>query len=759
MDPSSRRLPALATLFLLGLLMAVSHYAASLELSVNISQHGTLVQSVLLFLYPLSYAFVGVGAVVDHRWLRREGHPGGSRWVLRLAGLSILSFLVLALRINGLGPSVFGLVASITLSTLSLSAWFLLLGVVLSQKLSVVKTIGPRVLAQGWAVHLFGLLLGYALNRTLIMDVGVNALLLSMGLALLALPRLSLPTLGVLVLLSLVFDMDSRVERLRDLNAVQFDRALGFDKMAHTPIDGSAGMGVTMAMHEANVVHRRWSPFALFMLSSQPSDTPRAQDYVGIYNFKHQWDVSPDLDTGTLGILKVAAYSIIEPDDQVMLIGAGGGRGLTFLSIDPHPGIIAVERDPAVIELFRDRAPELNDFLYQRITAVAADGRYAAESWPEPLDFLILESARYQPLMALCSASSPYYLYTREAFASYLNALADDGLLMVNFNRTGPDNKKNYLALQIVGALRELGATVDAVALDRNASRNDDDVTYVYIMASRDPDAVERAVQATLAAGEASIPERRNSQHMVRGWEPTLSEKLAVLEQVELSDDRPFLGWFFLGPSGQRTMYVISGGILLLVLGGMLRLFRAERPQRTWNPTLFFVLIGLAHTGLQVASFYSWRSFFGDEISTMSRLLMAFLAFGALGSTLAGRYRVFLRRREVALSVTAGALILHSLGLVFIPFESSTWWIREGYALLALFPGALLMGIFFPLGAIRAHASLMGRALLADALGVLSCYALFFLVFLPLGRWAFLGMACLTYLAAALLLTDREPTA
>ncbi len=733
--------------------MAVSHFAASLELSVNISQHGTLVQSVLLFLYPVAYAFVGVGAVVDHRWMRPDGTPRPPDLPLRLAGLALLAFFLLALTVNGLTDNRGLLAVSVAASVITLSAWYLLLGVALSQQLSVIKALGTKALARGWALHLAGLLLGYALNRVLVMDVGVNALLFCLGLSLLVLPRQAAFVFGLLVLLAGPLQLDARLEPLRDLSGVHLDRALGFNKMATQKSATSMDLGASIALHGDNLLHTRWSPFALFMLSRQPDATPRAEHYVGIYNFKHQWDVTNEKDTGALGLLKTAAYSVFEPDDQIMIIGAGGGRGLTFLPDPPHPGIVAVERDPAVVELFRDLRPELNANLYQQATAVAADGRHAAESWPVPLDFLVIESARYQPLMALCSASSPYYLFTREAMGAYLDALAPGGVLMVNFNRTGPDNDKNYLAMQIMRALRGLGATVNAVGLDRSVEQNgEDDASYVFILASREPEAVAQTSAAIL---EASLGKRRGKGRAYEGWEPTLAERFAPIEHIVLSDNRPFLGWFLLGPKGQRVMYGVSALILGLVAWGAWTLRRRPGPKGAWDPVPYFVLIGLAHTGLQVASFYGWRSFFGDEISTMSRLLLYFLGFGALGALLAERFRDLLMRRGVYPGVTAVALVLTALGLLFVPSGSDSTWVRESYALIATAPAGLLMGTFFPMGAMRVHPRLLGRALLADALGVLACYALFFVVFLTMGRWMFLALASLLYLTSAVAIARR----
>jgi spermidine synthase len=737
----------LASLLLLGLVMAVSHDAISLELSVNTSQHGTLVQAVLLLLYPVAYAFVGVGAVMDHAWLRRRGGPGSPTPALRVAGLALLAFLLAALRVNGLSGTTGGLVASTILATLTLSAWFCLLGVGLSKLLSGVKRGGPRTLAQGWAVHLAGLLLGYGLNQTLVMNVGVNALLLCLGLALLILPRWALPALVLLLALAATFPLDAQVEQLRDVSQVKLARALGANKKADARLAGQPQPATSF--DELELLHRRWSPYTLFMLVREPGADTSTADKAGIYNFKHQWDISPHKDDGSFGVLKRAAYTVIRPEHAVMIIGTGGGRGLASLPIAPHPGVVAVERDPAVVDLLTRQQPSWNDHLYNQLTVVAADGRHAVETWPGQLDVLVLESARYQPLLALCSASSPHSLYTRQALATYLEALSDDGLLMVNFNRTGPESRNNYLARHALRSLDELGATVEVLSMGVSSPAGErEDSSLVFLVASRNPQALAAAVGAMTAEADRLRAGRAGIPPLQRGWMPSLPARYAHMQDLVLDDDRPFLGWFYLQPKERRTLLGISALILLLCAGLAVLLRTRGRPSGAWDPVPYFVLIGIGHTGVQVASFYAWRSYFGDEITTMTRLLMAILAYGAIGSWLAGRLpgARLARRSQAALAITA--LGLHALGMVGIPFESSSTVLREAYAALALLPGGLLMGSFFPIGAARVHPALLGRALLADALGVLACYAMFFLVYLPLGSWAFLGMACAAYLGA-----------
>jgi hypothetical protein len=152
--------------------------------------------------------------------------------------------------------------------------------------------------------------------------------------------------------------------------------------------------------------------------------------------------------------------------------------------------------------------------------------------------------------------------------------------------------------------------------------------------------------------------------------------------------------------------------------------------RRGGKATLWFFALGVAHTCLQTHSFYAWRSFFGDEIGTILRLIATFLATGALGAWAVGRTRA----RGMGLSVAAiGLLVLHLVVLRHIPFASTETWVRELYGVFGPMPAGLVMGALFPLGLERARADTLGVWMAADALGTLAGAAVVYLVCLPFG--------------------------
>ena len=95
-------------------------------------------------------------------------------------------------------------------------------------------------------------------------------------------------------------------------------------------------------------------------------------------------------------------------------------------------------------------------------------------------------------------------------------------------------------------------------------------------------------------------------------------------------------------------------------------------------------------------------------------------------------------------------MALHWLLLESIPHGQSSRVLRELFALLATAPGGILMGLYLPIGLVRASHQLVGANLSADALGTLAGYALMFLVALQLGIAAYGLMGVGLYLLATL---------
>ncbi len=725
------------TVFLIGLLLGLLHLPLSLEISVSLTRHGSMVRSLLLLLYPVALALTGMGAALAQSRPETASRPGP----LRLAGASLLFFLLAALRSNFLSPDGVVLVISALLHLLALGAWFLLLGFSLAGAITREKSWDESHVGIAWALHLLGLVVGYLCSEILVVHVGPNALLLSAGASLLLWPRYGLVLMGAALVLCQGLDVDMNLEVHRQLQGWE---QIDADNAARREQDYSRQRARRILAAETELVYLGWSRFGQVRVLQ--TDNSR---YLVLYNLKRQYDVKPfevgdnrqsDIDTSEVAghwRLRDTFYSLFAADEKLLIIGVGSGRGSAHLDFEPSSTVTLVERDAAAARYFAEVNPEINDHLFSQVNFEVADGRHVVETSGGSLDAIVIESARYQPPHSMLPASSPFYLFTREAIATYLEKLNESGVLAIEFTRTTDGAKNALVPAQVLDSLQALGATYTVYNTEPRES--------ILLLASPPGGDLEQWTNRM-------DPEALGTH--TRSWEP-IKERLA--SRLALTDAHPFVGWQALRDEARHTLFAVAGGILLLGLLGLGLLYRFRpRQEGRWNGLGFCFLVGIAHALVTMHTFYTWRSYYGDELLTILRLMVAFLITGALGAACTQRLAPRLPGRAGRVLLVLGVLGLHLAASACLPFEESRAWIREIYGLLAVFPAGFTLGLFLPLGLAVASREDLGRNLCADALGALVAYALVYLVYLPFGGPAYVALGIGMYMAAAALL-ERAP--
>ncbi len=706
------RLAAAAALFLVGLAMGLSHLSISVQLGVTLSERPSLVQTLVMFVYPIAFSCMGLGAVLQQRFFPRVS----AMLPMRLAGMSLCAFLAVTLRSSYLvtAPAL-----GFALHGITLGAWFCLLGGAVAPLLALAHREG-RV-GWIWAVHLAGIVLGYLGTNGVLVAVGANALIAVVGLSFLIVPRYGLAALALGLAIALPTQLDGRIEAFRSLAGIDGRREAKVSNASSRPWEAT----LALADEIREPAWMSWSRYSQFRLVRGDRVGTR---YAGLYNFKLQWVVPHDGrdPRQSLAPERRQLYSLLPPDPELVIIGVGGGNGLRCLP-DPGPGVIAVERDPAVVTLFRDRHPEWNSGVFTAVTTVAADGRTIVERRDDPLDAVIIESARFQPIQAMRPAAAPLYLYTREAMELYVSRLEPDGMLLMGFTDVR-NLRHNFVPEQVLIALEEAGIPHRALHSSERGSLN--------VIACRTPEALQDKLERLGPGGFGS-------------WDRPAPDD----DGFRLTDSRPFATWASLGSEGRTILFRVALAIFLAcTLGAVLLAWRSGRGLTGWNNTPYFFVIGVAYALMEIATFYRYRAFFGDEILTILRIIATFIAFAAIGSALSSRLPAWVLRPAPRIVATVLLLAVHYAGLLLIPFEQPNPWLRELFTLLFLLPGGLMMGVFFPLGIASGPRRLIGNAILADALGTLAGFSLLYLVYVPLGSWVFWGVAAAAYLGAVFLL-------
>jgi hypothetical protein len=444
--------------------------------------------------------------------------------------------------------------------------------------------------------------------------------------------------------------------------------------------------------------------------------TFRNEVLLGCYNGFWQWWSAARTDHANA----FPGYSLLyDPtwmkDRDVLVIGSGAGMGLLHLEESAPRSVTAVELDPLVVELARGPFAAFNDHVYDRVDVHAMDGRSFLEAPGSLFDVIIYEGSFLTAAHPRVAVSVENYLYTREGIRAALSRLRPGGLGIVLY--AGPDRAFS----RVYKAIENEGVPVAALHLSYDGTLWRDLLALVF---GRDADLVRGVFRRVVSGG----PGRHAGPY-----------RAEVDDVGPITDTRPFL---YAGEPGELLplAWLVSGGFVALVIG-------VAAPGRRRLRAYYF-LIGLAFVLVQYGVVSTFRSFFGDPVSTAYAVVLLLLAGMALGSArlpaLLGRPQS--QRRMLA----ATAVLVSATALWWLPLDLalSPVAVRLLVAAVAVLPGAVLLGVFFPLGLRGQPPEAVATAYIFDALGTVVGFLLFYLIALQSGIPVAGGVGALAYCAA-----------
>lgn len=162
-------------------------------------------------------------------------------------------------------------------------------------------------------------------------------------------------------------------------------------------------------------------------------------------------------DIGSIAYLdwmSTAAHTVLGPTSpEVCVLGAGGGASVLLALRHGARRVDAVELDPNVVQLLRNEFRKFSGAIYERpeVLVHVADGRAfleAAHTQWDVIDISLVDS--FASAAVGLGAVNESYLYTREAFRTYLRHLRRGGILTVTrWIRTPPRDELKLFATAI----------------------------------------------------------------------------------------------------------------------------------------------------------------------------------------------------------------------------------------------------------------------------------------------------------------------
>ena len=432
---------------------------------------------------------------------------------------------------------------------------------------------------------------------------------------------------------------------------------------------------------------------------------------------------------------------------RVLILGAGGGTDVLQALYHDAASIDAVEMNPQMVALVRERFANFAGDLYRhpRVRVHIAEARGFLAQTQQRYDLLqvaLLDS--FAASGAGTHALNESYLYTREALGEYYAHLREGGVLAITRWLKVPPRDTLKLFATAVAALEQAGVQRpdEQLALIRSWQTSTLLVKKGKFSAT-DLDKLRafterRSFDVAYYPGiEASDANRFNVlQHpyLYDGTRALLGDSRDSFQRdykfnlQPATDDRPYFFHFFkwrLLPELYSLRF--QGGLLLLDSGYLiltatllqalpvsvvlvllpLLLMRSERNRDVarWRPATYFMGLGLAFLFIEIAFIQRFILFVSHPVYALAVVLSGFLIFAGLGSGSSARVRRSVAHRgwsPIKLAVAAIAVISLVYALLLPDLLHAGIGLPIGLkiivAVVLIAPLAFFMGMPFPLG-------------------------------------------------------------
>ncbi|WP_456406442.1 spermidine synthase [Thiolapillus sp.] len=442
---------------------------------------------------------------------------------------------------------------------------------------------------------------------------------------------------------------------------------------------------------------------------------------------------------------EAAAWELLPAESRVLVLGAGTGMPVLRALHHGASRIDAVEVNPDVAALMREDFADYSGNLYARpeVRLIVSEARRYTSVTGERFQLIEL------PLLDAFNAASAglyavneSYVYTVEAFRTYLSRLAPRGLLSVTrWVRLPPREGVKLFAIAVTALEQEGIAEPGKHLIWLRGWRTATLLVRMTPFNAAEVDSVRRFARArsfdlAWAPGMRAAEANRYNR-LPQPWFHSAARAILSAEREQFfrdyrfhvspaTDDQPYFYRFFrwsllpelirLRRQGstflQETGYLVLAVTLLqaLVLAGLLLLAPLAIGQRSrgrgetpgWRQHAYFFTVGLAFMFVEIIAIQLFIRYLAHPLYAVAVVLSAFLVFAGLGAWLSLRVESNGRRRVAALATaTILVLVLFYLWGLDRLFDATLGWSDPARIVLSIgliAPLALCMGFPFTLG-------------------------------------------------------------
>jgi predicted membrane-bound spermidine synthase len=421
----------------------------------------------------------------------------------------------------------------------------------------------------------------------------------------------------------------------------------------------------------AKIVHTEFGPFARVDVieTSNPEEKFIFTD-AGAGSYMYHFDGRLQEWAHLKDTIEFLPFSVGSAG-RTLVIGAGGGKDVLLALLAGSSEITAVEVNPAVVEATRAFTQYNGGILdLPEVQLVEGEARTFVERADDHYDMIYLNLVYTQAAEPGSKALVENYIFTQEAFQTYLEHLTPNGHLgLVSHNAL----EGSRAAVTALFALEKTGVPPNE-ALDRMAllmyPSDDPTQRMSVLLVGGEPLTQETLQVLTLGASRQGM-----TPLFVPGSYEFLFERLRqgmtldqfVVEGAEYDlgptyDDRPF--FFDLDPGlppAVKTALIIGGSVAVLLFLSSASLWGPgglREIRKLWIVMLLYaVLIGAGFLLVEIPLIHRFQLLLGHPVLSFVTVLGSLLLFGGLGSLYSQRWEAqHLLRRVVVMALWVGVV-------------------------------------------------------------------------------------------------------
>jgi hypothetical protein len=428
---------------------------------------------------------------------------------------------------------------------------------------------------------------------------------------------------------------------------------------------------------------------------------------------------------------------LLTSNPSTLVVDTGGGIGILTAIKGDSQKITATEENEIIVDLLRDEYSGFSGDIYQKnnVLTVISDGRSFIQRTSEEFDIIDLSlTGGVSPVSTGLYAISENYLYTEEAFTSFIEHLSDDGILSVQRLLLPPPREDVRVVSLAIAALKNIGKsnpeehiivyrswgtlnllvgkkpfnTLQLLVTRDFCSEKGFDVVFLSDITLEElnkfnkfPAPIYNEIITEIIDSEAEFYD-----DYLFDITPTTDEKPfffsffkwnRLIETYDTLDNR----WQALVEGGLLIPIVLIQALVLSIVFILLPLRRLESRVKRKDVLFlsYFFLIGIGYMFIEITTIQRFILILGNPAYSISLVLFSLLLSSGLGSYYSNKITPGGKKHLLLLGSIAGLSILYAVLSPFVYYIlGQSFVVRILVSILFIFPLGFLMGMPFPIG-------------------------------------------------------------